>query len=435
MIFKSFIESRLFRNVFKLMGGTAIAQIIGAASLPLITRLYSPDEFGLLSVFLSFFSFGVVVLTLRYESALLNSVDELEAIKIFRICRFFVFLSSVLVSIILFSMVYYSILGFEILPYWAVVVGFVSFISFGFFMTNRGVLLRFGDVSRISRGVVSRALSNMSSKVVLGLLSFGPFGLLLGEAIGSIFAMIVTRKARYILRKQKEKLSRKVISFREYRCTACKFKRFPTIELPSAIINQLTLSLPIILVADLFGAKSAGIFGLARTLYAIPNTQIGGAVADVFHMELSKCLRLERPRSDALNLFIKFSKVLLSVALLSIFTGVYLAPLLAGPVFGNEWTKVGQVIALMAPWMASALVASSLGRALLIFERQDLKLIYDVFSVLIVLISFWLTTSNGEDLLYFVRMLSFGMLGAYLIYYFLIYYVVKSFSLQKIEES
>lgn len=428
MDFKKFFKSRIIFNVIQLMGGTAIAQLLGAISLPIITRLYSPDEFGLLSVFLSFFSFGVVVLTLRYESALLNSVELSETFKLFYICRFLVFFTSLIVSIGLVVLIHHQVLGFEVLPYWSVIIAFLSFMTFGVFMINRAVLLRFGELTIISKGVVGRTVSNVGSKIVLGLFNVSSIGLLFGELLGSITAMFVTRKARSRFHYQRHLASSEPTHTQNYLSVAVKYRRFPLLELPSSLINQLTLSLPIVFAADLFGAKAAGILGLSRTLYAIPNTQIGGAIADVFQMELSKCLRHERQPEDALRLLFKFSKFLASIAFLSLLSGIYLVPTLAGPIFGDSWLEVGYTIALMAPWMASSLVASSLGRALLIFERQDLKLVYDLFSLLIVIFSYIITTQLNENLLYFVKVLSFGMFGSYIIYYLLIYYVVHRYA-------
>lgn len=66
-----------------LASGTAIAQIITAASMPIVTRLYTPEMIGVISVFLSFFNFWLVLLSWRYESALLVSQNEEESHHVF----------------------------------------------------------------------------------------------------------------------------------------------------------------------------------------------------------------------------------------------------------------------------------------------------------------------------------------------------------------
>jgi len=63
-------QSRFFRGVVAIAGGTAIAQAVGVLLSPIITRLYTPEAMGLWGLFVSFLGVASVVSTLRYEVAI-----------------------------------------------------------------------------------------------------------------------------------------------------------------------------------------------------------------------------------------------------------------------------------------------------------------------------------------------------------------------------
>ena len=67
------------RDVATLTVGTAIAQVITIAATPLLTRLYTPSDFGLLAVFLAVASVGATLVTLRYETSILVPKENTES--------------------------------------------------------------------------------------------------------------------------------------------------------------------------------------------------------------------------------------------------------------------------------------------------------------------------------------------------------------------
>ena len=62
-------RNRFARSVSVLVGGTAAGQIIVMAASPILTRLYSPEDFGLLSVYAGLLGILGVIASLRYQLA------------------------------------------------------------------------------------------------------------------------------------------------------------------------------------------------------------------------------------------------------------------------------------------------------------------------------------------------------------------------------
>ena len=71
MINKLKPKSEFSRNVLTLMTGTTIAQAIPIAISPILTRIYTPEEFGIFALYMAFISIGAAIVTGKYEMAIL----------------------------------------------------------------------------------------------------------------------------------------------------------------------------------------------------------------------------------------------------------------------------------------------------------------------------------------------------------------------------
>ena len=72
------LKLKSFQNFFLLSGGTALGQIIVVVFMPILTRLYTPNEFGLLASYVAILSLLSTASCLRYEIAIpLPKVDRI----------------------------------------------------------------------------------------------------------------------------------------------------------------------------------------------------------------------------------------------------------------------------------------------------------------------------------------------------------------------
>ncbi|MGH8219657.1 MAG: lipopolysaccharide biosynthesis protein, partial [Steroidobacteraceae bacterium] len=362
-------KSRLGRGVVALAGGTAVAQITTACGMPVVTRLYTPDEIGIISIFLAFFGLWASLLSLRYESAVIVAVDDTEAAHVFRVGGVCVAMMAALSAPVLFWLTRDKILGFAILPSWAVLISVPLFIGYGIFMLYRALSLRRGLVKSIGRAAVAKSGSNVIIRILSGLLGGGTIGLFAAEFGGALGAAIILRRA--VHRHDKARLP---MRWGAMHMAAMRYAKFAKYEMPSVALNQLAIMLPIPMIASLYGARAAGWFGLARLLVAVPNSQIGMAVADVFQMEVASAVR-ERRHKEAYGLFRDLLRKLSAYGLLPLAAVMIGAPLFAAPLFGKNWEDVGRIAAWIAPWMYAALVVGSLSLVLSVLEKQEYKLI------------------------------------------------------------
>lgn len=416
-------KTRIGKSILALMSGTAAAQAITAASMPIVTRVYTPEMIGIISVYLSFFNFWLSMLSWRYESALLIAKDEDESHHIFRLGALLTCFTAFLSMPVMYSLQYFSFLGFGVLPNWTPFVGFLSLLGYGWFMLYRSWLLRLKEAKVISLSAVARSSSNVISRIIMGILNFGVYGLLFAEIVGSWFALGAVRK------KTKKMLQGRIPNWSRERVkiVAIRYKKFAVYEMPSTLLNQLAIALPVPIIGALYGAEAAGWFGMARLLYAIPNGQIGKAAGDVFQMELGSYVR-NKYHKKAESLFYKFSIRLALFGLIPLALSITLAPLVVPYVFGKAWQEMGFIVALISPWMFMSLVVGSMSRALSVFQKQQWKLIYDITALTVVISLYLSSDADKIDMYSFISFLSAGMVVSYILYFVIILLAVKNFS-------
>ena len=89
------------KNVLTLVSGTAIAQIIPIAISPVLTRIYTPEEFGIYAIFTSIVIIFSVISNGRYELAIVLPEKDEDAINIFAL--------GLIINVVLFFFKSYSL--------------------------------------------------------------------------------------------------------------------------------------------------------------------------------------------------------------------------------------------------------------------------------------------------------------------------------------
>ena len=75
-------KGRLRRAVAVSVTGTAFGQIIVLAASPLLTRLYTPEDFGILGVFSALLGILGIAVCLRYELAIPLAEDDCDVVNL-----------------------------------------------------------------------------------------------------------------------------------------------------------------------------------------------------------------------------------------------------------------------------------------------------------------------------------------------------------------
>lgn len=399
-------------RIMLLAGGTATAQLIAICALPIVTRLYTPEQVGSVSLFLSFSAFWIIALSWRYEVALLVAKSDDESHVICRLAIGLVFLMSLIGVFLLWLLIKFNLLGFKFLPIWAPIIAAPIFIGQGVYMIYRSWVMRAGLINEITNTTIYRSGASALAKIGFGALGWGGAGLFAAELVAacvSVLKLYSVTTIHYFSSKPKN------IDSKTLFLTGKQYCKFPLLETPSAWLDASAMLLPIPLIATLYGAEAAGWFGLARTVVTIPISQIGGAVADIFQIELVKAvLNHDMPRIR--KIFYATIKKMALLGILPLIASVIILPWLMPIIFGSAWGQAGIAAAAIAPWFYAALIISPISRIFSVLQVQEFKLFYDIASITFLLLIFYFANAFGLTFIEFCIAISLTKLVEYIFY-------------------
>jgi O-antigen/teichoic acid export membrane protein len=376
----------IFKNMLVLATGSMMARAIGFAAIPIITRIYTPDHLGVLSVFASFTALISPFGTLRYSSAIPLPKKDGTAVNIFVLSLSILAVISVLAWLLLWLFAPALLRLFsmnEMLPYWWLVVAAVS--GAGLYEVLGAWATRERAFRPLAKTAVWQVVLSSLVKIGLGLLGFKPIGLLIGHVVSQAGGCTSLSTSFY----QKLKVNMKHVSVRRLYFVAKRYVDFPKFRLPSQFLLAFSVNAPLLFSAMLFGKEITGQLGLALTTLALPIALFGNTTGQAYFAEIAK---IGRNNPEQIRQITKsVTKKLFIVSLLP-----FLMLLLAGPwlfvlVFGKAWRDAGVFASILAVYLLAQFVSTPIINVLTVFEKQWLFLRVNIIRSLLISFVFCLS--------------------------------------------
>lgn len=395
------------RNIAKIVTGTALGQGIVVAVSPILTRLYGPADFGVVSLYTAVISVLIVVGSLKYDTAIPLPADEHAS-------RSLVALSVVIVVLIAGGMfLVIALAGNKIvLPIGKELVPYAYLIVLGFLLGGVYQVLSYWAVRRRDYGAIaitkaSQGVGTATTQVALGFLG-GPLGLLLGDIVGRFAGF------GYLLRRSGLRHQKKIVNRKSIMSAARAYRKFPAISAPAGFMNALGLNLPAILIAQYWGISAAGAYAIVQRVFGAPMALIGRSVVQVYYGEASACLN-----SGSGKLLELFNKVVSQLAALAVPVALaaFAAPWLFEPLFGEKWKEAGYVAAALGVMFALQVVVVPISQTLQITGRQGSQLIWDIGRLILVVLVFYVSDRLSLKFLSAICVYSVCMVVSYLFLY------------------
>lgn len=350
-------RSKFGRNVGILTGGTLFAQGLMALSLPVLTRLYTPEDFAMLAVYMAILGLLTAVSCLRLNLAIPLPERDEEAINLvaLSLVSAIVVTAGLALVVIADAAAAASVLGRpEMEPYlWMVPAGVflaAAYNALQYWATRRQ---RFHLVTRTR---MTRAVGGAGAQLGIGLANPTPFGLLFGHMLYSGLGVIGLSRA--MLREDRALFS--AVGRDASRAALVGYRRFPLYSVPEALFNAGGIQLPILVIASVAAGPEAGFVMLAMQVMGVPMALLGSSVAQVYLAEAPRRLRegtlVPFTRKAMLGLLKSGGVPLVLVGVVS--------PLLFPLAFGEEWTRAGLIVAWMTPWFVLQFVTSPISAVL-----------------------------------------------------------------------
>jgi len=365
------------KDVGKLVIGTIIAQIIGICLIPVITRIFGPELFGVAAVFTSITNLLLVISCLKYDQAIILPEEDADAGALCILCVIIVSVISAIVFLLFmfFGDIISSFLNSPLLEPYLFFIPIFLFISgiymmMGFWNTRKK---RFGiqSVSMIVQTISGNGLKTGFG--ICGLVNAG--SLIIGQIIGTLASLFVlsTQVIRYDLHLFKNSISLKPII-----AMAKRYKKFPLIETWSDLMQNLSLQLPVLMLTAFFSSTVVGYYSLGYTVLLIPLSLVGNSIAQVFRQRGAVVLR-----ENGLKPLVE--DVALVMLLLTIIPMIILMALggdLFGIIFGSEWIEAGFYLQILSIWAIFYFIMRPIESTFIIVEKQEWRMKANVVNLI-----------------------------------------------------
>ena len=401
-------ENTFVRSVAVLSSGTAGAQVLMLLAAPVLARLYTPEDFGLLAVFASVLSILSIVASLRYELAIPIADDDGVASHVVVLCLFTTVFMSLLTAV-------FVLLGGE----WLVRVLNLSQLDNYLWLLPIGVILigvyqalnywavREKAFTRISGTKITQSVTSLL--VQLSCYKFGPLGLLAGYIVGQ-FAGTARLAKSFLANPHLPKTS--AIDVKN---AVIRYKRFPQFSTWSGLVNTSGHQFAPLVLAAFFGVGVAGWYALANRVVAMPATLIGGAVGNVFFAHAAQAKRDNELASLVEAVQAKLIALALPVTIIFFLVG----PEIFAWIFGKEWRIAGELARWLVFSSFAGFLISSLSTLFSVLERQKLGLLLQI-GLFVSRVTALVIGVMLQDLVQAIMLYALGGVFGYCIYLFAI---------------
>ena len=334
-----------FLDVKTLVSGSVAAQFILLLSLPIVTRLYTPVDFGVLQGLESVVQITMIICSLGYEKAFVSAAgldrNKLLFLSLFLACALSFIGASI--AIALLPKLAHSIQSEYITNEQMMILLVFIFLGRCIFWVFSNYALSIALYTETAIAEFTRAAGLVFSRILFGVLNLSVAGLLLSSLVGSIFGLSrLFQRTRSHWNKDLRSMSMSAgIS------TARKYRAFPANEGTGEFCSVLTDRLPVVLLGYSFGPAAAGYYAIALLVVSRPIGILVNSASTVLRTRIGSRFSTKEPllRSvDNTNLIIIWSSTILIVILAAIASPVFF-PL----IFGSEWTQAGAIVTLLAP--------------------------------------------------------------------------------------
>lgn len=356
-------QNPLIRNSGILMGGTILAQSITFLALPVITRLYSPEDFSQFAIYYSIISILLPVACLRLDLLIPVARLESEAVNLIMaaITACALISCASFIALLLFSDAILLIFNDKIsLP-------ILLLIPLGVFLEGIYSTLQFWATREklfhdIAKSKVAQTTGESSLQMAIGLFFSSSLGLVVGH-IGKIFFGTTTLLQNMLQSKfENLKSTTRTSIFSEYK----KNLKASNYSVLDALFNSAGSQVPILIIAGILSGPEVGFLMLAMKVSAAPMGLLGRNISQVYLSEAPA--HLHNGTLNSLTAMIIGKLSLLGVPFI-IVTG-FTAPILFPVLFGPEWSKAGEILLWMTPWYVMSFLTVPVSMALQVTGNQ-----------------------------------------------------------------
>jgi len=363
--------SNFHMNVVKLVSGSVIAQVFSFLLIPIIARIYGPENFGILQLFTSISGIIAVISCFSYQFSIMLPKKEEDSANIFVLCVALTAITSVICGFmsILFGDHIGRVLNTPQISNYLILLPIIVFLNGIFFVMNYWLSrrLKFGiiSVSNVSNSAISKLAQIYSSFVIIS-----PAGLISGLIGGYVIANLVMLREM-----KKDQFLFRHISIQRMRELAIRYKEFPLYSSWSIVANAISIQVPSFMLAFFYSTTIVGYYSLANMAVNLPMGLMGSAIGQVFFQKASE----QKNQSGIVKDIVSDThKKLISIGIFPMILLMILSEKIFGLIFGAEWSISGIYVKILVPWLFLVFISSPLSTLFSVLEKQEVGLFFNL---------------------------------------------------------
>lgn len=341
-MYESFISSDYLKNITTLVVGSLFAQIIAFIAIPILSRLYLPEQFGAYSLFITITGIVGLVSSLLYNRAIVLPKEDKDALSLFFASLFFNFLF----FIVCIASVYFF---YDTLNKWFL-GGLFLVLLFPLRVLQIGIFQAIEQISvRIKRYKTNAYIRSSNAFITAGLqlsnnLIYSiPGGLIIGKVISDIIATLsFLFSSQDFFKKHIEQINLNSIIY-----TIKEYIVFPKYQLLAVLANTLSQGMPIIFLTSFFSLEVAGFYGMSMRILKQPTELIGSSTQQVFYQTSAK---LFSQKKSILPLFKSTILSLTKMYVIPMLILILFAPQIFKILLGDQWIVAGNISQIIIVW-------------------------------------------------------------------------------------
>ncbi|MGF2065810.1 lipopolysaccharide biosynthesis protein [Enterococcus gallinarum] len=408
-------KNEFVKHLIQLTMGSALAQIITILVSPLSTRLFSSEQLGSYTLFLTVVSIFGPILNLKYDMSIVKSKDECETINAFSLSSLIGIFMSIVISIFYSIYLFFNeklvdeigYLIYLLLPIILIGTSLVNTLT-----SYNNLEKKYGLISKVY--VIRTAWQNVLL-IIAGIFKTGALGLIISQTL-SVFWGIKMQSSSI---REKWMDLKSLISRQQMVKILKKEKRQFLFLTPATLLNTGSYSILNFLITSLYGLSIFGYYSISYRILGLPLNLISGNVSRVFYQKAVEDVNSGKPFYSTLK---KFLILVTLIAIPMVLFLYYLSPTIFSVFFGKDWRVSGEFVRYLAPMYGIRLIVSSVSVSLIVANKQQLELVLQALFIIYNIVIFFVARFFTLMPNIFLVLISIGYSFIYLLFLILIIY-------------
>lgn len=398
--------SPFLKHILSLGTGVALAQIVIVIGAPILTRIYTPDDYGLFSILIAIIAIASSIGTWRYDMSIVLPKSDEQAAHLVVFATILIVITGIAITLF-FTLL--SIFGQKLLPIprLGLLLILLCILSECFGQVCTYWASRHSQFKNIALAKANRSFVSTFFQITAGLLvCSNPLILLIGYFLGQLTALFILIKKTFIGNMRAIFTKKNV---RECSLTAKSYQNIAIHALPTSFLNTLSSRIFPLVMAGIYSTHIVGIMLIAERVLALPAQVITQSIWQVTYSRFRSFDSVQRSKHIYnTHLFVSYLLAFPS-AFIVMFSSYFTT------IFGSNWNQLD----LLFPCFAIMIYCNSVSNAtsyFVAFKKYRQETLANVF----------LLSGRIIAILLASRFLSsFGTANAYAIVSALIYVAIN----------